>query len=113
MQSIETEGETIDAAIDKALQGLGVPRERVEIQILADATRGLLGFGGTKARVRASLRPALADTLSAAADVSRETSVNPSAVKPPMVSRETSASRETATSEGGRRQAQPRPQGGS
>lgn len=56
MQSIEAEGSTIDDAIARALVLLGAPRERVEIEILANATRGLFGFGGRRARVRASVR---------------------------------------------------------
>jgi spoIIIJ-associated protein len=56
MQSVEAEGDNIDAAIGAALKMLGVPRERVEIEILANAARGLFGIGGRKARVRATLR---------------------------------------------------------
>jgi len=59
MKSIETDGETIDEAIERALVALRVDRDRVEIEILADASRGLFGFGGKKARVRATLRPPL------------------------------------------------------
>src|SRR5438477_12663129 len=59
MKSIETEGDTIDEAIERALNALQVGRDRVEIEILADASRGLFGFGGKKARVRATLRPPL------------------------------------------------------
>jgi len=59
MKSIETDGETIDEAIERALVALQVDRDRVEIEILADASRGLFGFGGKKARVRATLRPPL------------------------------------------------------
>ena len=71
MRSIECEGDSIDEAIAKALATLQVERDRVEIEILTDATRGLWGFGGRKARVRATLRArvgALGD------DVSREAS---------------------------------------
>jgi spoIIIJ-associated protein len=56
VQSTEAEGRTIDEAIARAVAALGVPRERVEIEILANATRGLFGFGGKPARVRATLR---------------------------------------------------------
>lgn len=56
MRSIEAEGNTIDDAIAKALEELQVERDRVEIEILADATRGLFGLGGKKARVRATMR---------------------------------------------------------
>lgn len=56
MRSIETEGNTIDDAIARALEELQVERDRVEIEILSDATRGLFGLGGKKARVRATVR---------------------------------------------------------
>src|SRR5881397_3868171 len=63
MRSIESEGDTIDQAIERALRALDVARDQVQIEILSDATRGLLGFGGKKARVRATVRPPLASRL--------------------------------------------------
>jgi len=63
MRSVDTEADSIDQAIDAALRTLGVGRDRVEIEILSDATRGLFGFGGTKARVRATVRAPLAATV--------------------------------------------------
>src|SRR5207253_6507406 len=69
MRSVECEGDSIDEAIAKALGMLQVERDRVEIEILTDATRGLWGFGGRKARVRATLRPRVG---AVSADVSRE-----------------------------------------
>lgn len=71
MQSIEAEGSTIDEAIARALMLLGAPRERVEIEILANATRGLFGFGGKRARVRATLRRPLSDATPAVARAPR------------------------------------------
>jgi len=71
MRSIECEGDSIDEAIAKALGTLQVERDRVEIEILTDAARGLWGFGGRKARVRATLRPRVS---ALSADVSREAS---------------------------------------
>jgi spoIIIJ-associated protein len=59
MRSIESEGESIDDAIGNALRLLGTDRDRVEIEILSDATRGVFGFGGKKARVRATVRAPL------------------------------------------------------
>lgn len=56
MESVEAEGTSIDEAIDGALKRLGVTRDRVEIEILGNATRGLFGIGGRKARVRATVR---------------------------------------------------------
>jgi len=63
MRSIESEGDTIDEAIENALATLQIARDRVEIEILGDASRGLFGFGGKKARVRATVRPPLASSL--------------------------------------------------
>src|SRR3989441_3167851 len=78
MRSIESEGDTIDQAIENALRALNVARDQVEIEILTGASRGLLGFGGKKARVRATVRAPLLSRLhgleNEAADMdSRET----------------------------------------
>lgn len=79
MRSIESEGESIDQAIDKALRTLQLERDQVDVDILADATRGLFGFGGTKARVRATVRAPISPGFDAgepaqpAAIASRET----------------------------------------
>jgi spoIIIJ-associated protein len=59
MEYVEAEGNTIDEAIERALAELGVSRDRAEIEILSGTTKGLFGLGGRKARVRASVRPAL------------------------------------------------------
>jgi spoIIIJ-associated protein len=60
MQHVETEGDTIDQAIEKALKSLGVERDKVSIDILAEEKKGILGFRRQKARIRASLRRAVA-----------------------------------------------------
>src|SRR2546422_2081266 len=78
MRSIESDGDTIDQAIENALRALNVTRDQVEIEILTGAIRGLLGFGGKKARVRATVRAPLLSRLhgleNEAADMdSRET----------------------------------------
>lgn len=79
MRSVEVEGESIDDAIRKALVELGVPRDRAAVEILNDASRGILGFGGQKARVRATVRtPVSAATLTESSQPAR-----------PRVSRET------------------------
>lgn len=62
MRSIESDGDSIDDAIAKALEVLQVARDRVAIEILSDASRGLFGFGGKKARVRATVRPPLSSS---------------------------------------------------
>src|SRR5262249_676824 len=63
MNSVETEGRTIEEAVAAALAQLQVERERVEIEVLAQATKGFLGIGGKKARVRATLRVPLSQQV--------------------------------------------------
>lgn len=59
MEFVEAEGETLDEAIENALKILGVQRDRVTVDILTEGSRGILGIGAKKARVRAALRKAL------------------------------------------------------
>jgi len=56
MDFVETEGDTIDDAIDSALKTLGVGRDKVTVDILSEGRKGIFGFGAQKARIRASLR---------------------------------------------------------
>src|SRR5438552_5572161 len=98
MRSIESEGENIDDAIASALRTLNVERDQVAIEILNDATRGLFGFGGTKARVRATVRAPLGRPGEAEhpADDSRETLarvVRPTPTTAPSASAESFAAR--------------------
>jgi len=52
----EFEGKTIDEAIERACNEFNVPREKLNIEILAEGSQGFFGFmGGKKARVSASL----------------------------------------------------------
>ena len=59
MKQVETEGETLDAAIHKALSLLGVERDKVSLDVLAEEKVGMLGFGRQNARVRATVRQAV------------------------------------------------------
>ena len=70
MDYVDTEGDTIDQAIENALVRLGVERDKISIEILSEGKRGILGFGTQKARVRASLRrpPVEANPREPAAD---------------------------------------------
>lgn len=56
MDSVETEGDNIDAAIANALKALGVGREKITVDIISEGRKGILGFGAQKAKIRASLR---------------------------------------------------------
>ncbi|MBN1364634.1 MAG: Jag N-terminal domain-containing protein [Syntrophaceae bacterium] len=52
---IEIEEKTIDEAIEKACQEFGVPREKLNIEIISGETGGFLGLFSKKAKIRASL----------------------------------------------------------
>lgn len=56
MDYVETEADTVDRAIDDALKALGVERDQVTIEILDEGSRGFLGIGAKKARIRAAIR---------------------------------------------------------
>ena len=50
-KTIVTTGKTIDEAIEKALTQLGLDRDNVSVQVLAQAKSGFLGIGATPAKV--------------------------------------------------------------
>jgi spoIIIJ-associated protein len=47
---------TVDEAIARGAAELGVSRDQLEVEVLDEGTRGLLGFGNRQARVRLTLR---------------------------------------------------------
>ncbi len=51
-KSIVTTGKTIDLAIEAALSQLGLDRDSVSVQVLAQAKSGFLGFGASPAKVQ-------------------------------------------------------------
>ena len=51
-KSIVTTGKTIDLAVEAALAQLGLDRDSVSVQVLAQAKAGFLGFGATPAKVQ-------------------------------------------------------------
>ena len=53
---IETEGETVEEAIENALSELEATREQVTIDIVNEPTKGILNFGAKPARIRATLK---------------------------------------------------------
>ena len=55
-QEIEATGADIDEAIRAGLQKLGVSRDQVEVEIIDEGRRGLLGIGGREAAVSRSSR---------------------------------------------------------
>ena len=51
-KTLITTGKTIDLAIEAALQQLGLDRDSVSVQVLAQAKAGFLGFGAAPAKVQ-------------------------------------------------------------
>ncbi len=74
MQSIEAQGETVTAAIEAGLRELGLERDAVDIDVLDEGSRGILGLASRPARVR--LRPK--------ADTNRQEPVAAEAAGPPL-----------------------------
>jgi len=58
MKSVETEGKTVEDAIQKACEQLQVSREALEIEILESGSSGFLGIGARKAQIRAAIKEA-------------------------------------------------------
>jgi spoIIIJ-associated protein len=58
MESIEQTGRTVDEAVNAALKALGASREEVEVEVLSQESRGILGsiLGYSSARVRVTRR---------------------------------------------------------
>lgn len=63
--TLEVTGKSVADAVDRGLAQLGLTREQVEIEIIHESSRGVLGMGGDEARVRLTARPA-ATTMHAA-----------------------------------------------
>ena len=51
-KTLITTGKTIDLAIEAALTQLGLERDDVSVQVLAQAKAGFLGFGAAPAKVQ-------------------------------------------------------------
>jgi len=61
MQSIEQSGRNVEEAVQSALKALAVTRDQVEVEVLAEQSRGLLGIlGHTEAKVRVTVKAGVA-----------------------------------------------------
>ena len=49
---IEREGKTVSEAIIRACEDLGVTRNDIDVQVLEEGSKGVLGIGGKEARIR-------------------------------------------------------------
>lgn len=54
MENLEISAKTVDEAIQRALEQLGLSREKVEVTILKEGRTGILGLGAEEARIRVS-----------------------------------------------------------
>ncbi len=52
MENLEMSGKTVEEAIQRALEELGVSREEVEVTVVREGRSGVLGIGAEEARVR-------------------------------------------------------------
>jgi spoIIIJ-associated protein len=78
MQSIEQTGRTVDEAVAAALKVLGVTRDQVEVEVLAQESRGVLGiFGHTQAKVRVTVTTPSLERPSRQAEAPAETAAPP------------------------------------
>jgi len=57
--SLEIIAPTVEEAIQRGLQDLGVPSSSVQIDILDEGSRGLFGIGARQARIRLTIKEAL------------------------------------------------------
>ena len=57
MKELEVSGKTVDAAIQVALEQLGVSEDQVEVEVLKKGRSGVLGMGAEEARIKVSLVP--------------------------------------------------------
>ena len=72
MESLEVSAKTVEEAIQKALEQLGVSREEVEVTVVKEGKHGLLGLGAEEARVR--VRP-LVTVLKKGSDIAEAAKV--------------------------------------
>ncbi len=56
MDSIEASGKSVDEAVQQALARMGKRRDEVDIVVLQEPNRGIVGLGSREARVRVSTR---------------------------------------------------------
>jgi len=82
VKSAEGAGRTVEEAIRDALHVLGVRREDVDLMVLDEGSRGVLGIGSREARVRLTLLSAIDETgeIVAAPPESAEAADDPVAV---------------------------------
>ena len=72
MDRVEATGRTVNEAIENALIRLGATRDQVDVQVLTEGSRGILGIGAEDARVIVALTTAADPVTVGAATDDRE-----------------------------------------
>jgi len=72
MKSLEVSAPTVEAAIQKALEQLGISREKVEVTVVKEGRSGILGLGAEEAVVRVSSLAMEPEEISQITEVARE-----------------------------------------
>ncbi|MGI6004359.1 MAG: RNA-binding cell elongation regulator Jag/EloR [Christensenellales bacterium] len=62
--TVEVSAKTVEAAVEQALKALGMTKEQVDIQVLEEGSRGILGIGSRDAKV--AVKPKVADDVAVA-----------------------------------------------
>jgi len=57
-RNVVASGRTVQDAVANGLTMLGVRQDQVDVEVLSEGSRGLLGFGAENARVRLTVKPA-------------------------------------------------------
>jgi len=73
MESLEISAKTVEEAIQRALEQLGVSREEVEVTVVKEGKSGILGLGAEEAVVRVTPLAPAPGTESEIAEVARAT----------------------------------------
>ncbi|RQD73907.1 MAG: protein jag [Candidatus Syntrophonatronum acetioxidans] len=57
MKTVEVTGKTIDEAVEKGLEELGIEKDNAEIEVLCEPSNGLFGFIGTRtAKIKVGIK---------------------------------------------------------
>ena len=69
-QSNEYTAKSVEAAVDEGLRQLGVSRDQIEVEVLQEGSRGILGIGASDALVRLTRKPSAGAQESSSQDSS-------------------------------------------
>jgi len=72
MKSLDMSGKTVEEATQRALEELGVSREKVEVTVLKEGKHGILGVGAEEAVVRVETMVSESDEKNDIVDKARE-----------------------------------------